>query len=155
MTPGRPRAAVAVLLRGLGTDDPRVLLGHRRMSGIDPWSGHLALPGGRREEGDRDFLDTALRECAEEAGIEIARARVLGALPDVVAGRVTGWTFPCGHGSCGRGPPTSLMAATGRWTAGSGSRCAISTIRPCASMWSLWTDYVFPACVGRTACCGA
>jgi len=90
MTAERPRAAVAVLVRGLGTNVPQVLLGRRRQDPRDPWSGHLALPGGRRSPLDRDLLDTAVRECAEEAGIECARSRAVCALPDIMAGRVTG-----------------------------------------------------------------
>ena len=94
MTPSRPRAGVAVLLRGLGTADPRVLLGRRTLRENDPWSGHLAFPGGRRDDDDRDLLDTALRECAEEAGLGVARDLAIGALSDVVAGRVTGANLP-------------------------------------------------------------
>lgn len=94
MTSVEPRAAVAVLVRGLGSDDPRVLLGRRKVSPSDPWSGHWAFPGGRTQERDRDLLDTALRECLEEAGIGLARSRALGALPDEFAGRVTGANVP-------------------------------------------------------------
>lgn len=94
MTSGEPRAAVAVLVKGLGSDDPRVLLGRREVSHTDPWSGHLALPGGRRDERDRDLLDTALRECREEAGLHIARSRAICALHDELAGRVTGANVP-------------------------------------------------------------
>lgn len=90
MNPGAPRAAVAVLVRGLGSSDPRVLLGRRRDDPRDPWSGHIAFPGGRREPSDRDLLDTAVRECLEEAGIGLSRARAVCALPDEFAGRVTG-----------------------------------------------------------------
>lgn len=90
MTAAAPRAAVAVLVRGLGSSDPQVLLGRRRDDPRDPWSGHIAFPGGRRETSDRDLLDTAVRECLEESGIRIARADAVCALPDEFAGRVTG-----------------------------------------------------------------
>lgn len=83
-----PRAAVTVLVDP--GSQPKVLLGRRRQRDSDPWSGHLALPGGRREPVDRDDLDTALRECAEESGIHLARHRVLGALEIVPAGRRVG-----------------------------------------------------------------
>jgi putative hydrolase of the HAD superfamily len=82
-------AAVAVLL-DLSGATPHVLLGRRRAREGDPWSGHLALPGGRPDASDRDAMDTAVRECAEEAGILLERAMVWGGLPPVVAGRVTG-----------------------------------------------------------------
>jgi len=38
---------------------------------------------------DRDLLDTALRECAEEAGIECQRSQAILALPDILAGRAS------------------------------------------------------------------
>lgn len=82
-------ASVAVLL-DLSDGNPRVLLGRRRERPDDPWSGNLALPGGRPEPTDRDAMDTALRECREEAGICLERSAVWGGLPAVVAGRVTG-----------------------------------------------------------------
>ena len=49
----------------------------------DPWSGHMALPGGGRNAADADLLDTALRETAEEVGIRIGRDAVLGELDAV------------------------------------------------------------------------
>ena len=87
-----PQAAVAVLVRrgGADTEGPSVLLGRRARRESDPWSGHLALPGGRPETRDRDLMDTALRECYEEAGIVLGRGDVVGGLPEIVAGRVTG-----------------------------------------------------------------
>lgn len=50
----------------------------------DPWSGHMALPGGRREPGDADLVATAIRETAEEVGIRLARDELLGVLDDVI-----------------------------------------------------------------------
>ncbi len=82
-------ASVAVLL-DLSNGNPRVLLGRRRERPDDPWSGNLALPGGRAEPTDRDAMDTALRECSEEAGIHLERRAVWGGLSPVAAGRVTG-----------------------------------------------------------------
>lgn len=82
-------ASVAVLL-DLSDGNPRVLLGRRRERSGDPWSGNLALPGGRPEPIDRDAMDTALRECREEAGIRLERSAVWGGLPPVLAGRITG-----------------------------------------------------------------
>ena len=63
---GRPEAAVALLLLA---DPDRLLLIRRADRVGDPWSGHLALPGGRREDGDRDLLETAIRETREETGL--------------------------------------------------------------------------------------
>ena len=49
----------------------------------DPWSGHIALPGGRRETGDADRLATAIRETKEEVDISLPVSALLGALDDL------------------------------------------------------------------------
>jgi 8-oxo-dGTP pyrophosphatase MutT (NUDIX family) len=49
----------------------------------DPWSGHVALPGGRFESGDRDLLDTARRETREETEVRLSRDDYLGRLSDI------------------------------------------------------------------------
>ena len=75
-----PKAAVAVLL----VPDPlSVLLIRRSEREGDPWSGHVALPGGRAEPEDVDLAATAIRETAEEVGVLLDRTQLLGALDDV------------------------------------------------------------------------
>ena len=77
------QAAVAVVLRAQPTLE--VLLIKRAQSERDPWSGHMALPGGRRDPEDDDLQTTAVRETAEETGVDLDRnGRSLGRL-DVVA----------------------------------------------------------------------
>jgi 8-oxo-dGTP pyrophosphatase MutT (NUDIX family) len=77
-------AAVALIrVRG---DDPEYLLLRRAANPQDPWSGHFALPGGRREPGDRDLLDTCIRETREECGIILETSHLVRALPLAVAG---------------------------------------------------------------------
>ncbi len=81
--PGAPpppaRAAVAVILRE--TAELELLLIQRAISERDPWSGHMALPGGRFSPGDGSLLSTAIRETAEETGLILdSRERLLGSL---------------------------------------------------------------------------
>lgn len=79
---GQREAAVAVVVRP--REDLEILLVHRARRDADPWSGHVALPGGRRHPEDVDLVETALRETAEETGVSIAtHGRALGFLDDV------------------------------------------------------------------------
>jgi 8-oxo-dGTP pyrophosphatase MutT (NUDIX family) len=74
-------AAVAVVL----TPDPDSLLLIRRAERTgDPWSGHIALPGGRREPADADLVATAIREAQEELRIQLMLEDLAGSLEDVV-----------------------------------------------------------------------
>lgn len=75
-----PRAAVAILLRGRPAG-VELLLIRRAERADDPWSGHVALPGGREQAEDAAPPDTAAREAREEVGI--APAALLGPLPPV------------------------------------------------------------------------
>lgn len=78
-----PRAAVALVVRP-GPGDLEVLLIKRATLQGDPWSGHMALPGGRRSPADRSDRETAIREAAEEVGIDLRDpAALLGQLNDV------------------------------------------------------------------------
>lgn len=78
----RVQAAVSVVIRG--QDQLDFLLIKRAQSERDPWSGHMALPGGRRDEQDDDLRHTATRETLEETGVELAvRGAPLGRLDDV------------------------------------------------------------------------
>ena len=54
-------AAVALVLRGRTVDDAELLFIRRAERVGDPWSGHIAFPGGREEEGDETLADTADR----------------------------------------------------------------------------------------------
>ena len=73
----------AVLLTLRPTDPMELLLIERAEKEGDPWSGHMALPGGRREPADDDLLDTAIRETREETGIAVPRGDVLGRLDEL------------------------------------------------------------------------
>ena len=84
----RRLAAIALVLRPGTTPvtdaDPELLMIKRAEAERDPWSGHVACPGGRMEPGDHDLEQTAIRETWEETGVDLARdGRVLGALDDI------------------------------------------------------------------------
>ena len=76
-------AAVAIVFRE-GVRSVEVLLIERAVREGDPWSGHMAFPGGRLEHGDGSSLRTARRETFEEVGIELANAEYLGRLDDII-----------------------------------------------------------------------
>lgn len=66
---GYAEAAVSLILRS--RDHLEVLLIKRSRSETDPWSGHMALPGGKREAEDTSLLHTAVRETLEETGVRL------------------------------------------------------------------------------------
>lgn len=49
-----------------------VLLLRRKKTAGDPWSGHFAFPGGKREPKDVSLFETCLRETQEETGIKLS-----------------------------------------------------------------------------------
>ena len=83
-----PSAAVAMIR--CRKPHPSILLIERSQNPLDPWSGHLAFPGGGREAPDLDLLDTAIRECEEEIGLRLRRADCCGIRPHAVAGHYSG-----------------------------------------------------------------
>ena len=102
--PVRPRAAVAVVLRDAATG-PEVLLIERARHPDDPWSGHMAFPGGRVDPDDSDTRAAAERETMEEVGLALAGAELLGRLDDLEgrhAGRplslvISAWVYHVGE----------------------------------------------------------
>lgn len=77
-------AAVAVVFRAGADDHPELLMIKRAEHEGDPWSGHVALPGGRMEPRDRDLEETAVRETWEETGVDLRTdGQVLGTLDDL------------------------------------------------------------------------
>jgi 8-oxo-dGTP pyrophosphatase MutT (NUDIX family) len=78
-------AAVAAILRERDSE-AEVLLIRRAKAERDPWSGHMAFPGGRKDPSDQDLLATAIRETFEEVGVELHPERdLLGRLDDLPA----------------------------------------------------------------------
>lgn len=64
------QAAVTILLRE-HLAEVELLIIQRAVYPNDPWSGHLALPGGRADAADQHLIATAARETFEEVGIRL------------------------------------------------------------------------------------
>jgi 8-oxo-dGTP pyrophosphatase MutT (NUDIX family) len=77
-------AAIALVLRASGQGEPELLMIKRAEAEGDPWSGHVACPGGRMDPTDRDLEHTAIRETWEETGVDLEKhGRILGTLDDI------------------------------------------------------------------------
>lgn len=78
-------AAVAAILHDRG-GEAEVLLIRRAYKEGDPWSHHMAFPGGRQDPKDADLLHTALRETEEEVGLKLVpEQHLIGRLDDLPA----------------------------------------------------------------------
>lgn len=79
---------MAVLLRnGSHEGGADILFIRRAEDPRDPWSGHMAFPGGRQDPEDQDdLLATAVRETREELGLSLLdHGEPIGRLPDLPA----------------------------------------------------------------------
>jgi 8-oxo-dGTP pyrophosphatase MutT (NUDIX family) len=78
---GEIAAAVLVPLFLAGeAAEPHLVLTRRRAD-LKRHAGEIAFPGGRRDAGDADLAETALREAEEEIGLPRTEVRLLGQLP--------------------------------------------------------------------------
>lgn len=76
-------AAVALIMREVDKG-VRLLVVKRVENPKDPWSGQMALPGGRSEPQDRNLKETAIRETLEETNINLLfESEFLGVLDPV------------------------------------------------------------------------
>ncbi len=96
-TVDKRQAAVAVVLRPR-TAEPELLVIERARRAGDPWSGHMAFPGGRVDASDADARCAAERETLEEVGLPLDDAEYLGRLDDM-------------EGRPGGGPPGLVISA--------------------------------------------
>ena len=73
-------AAVALLLKP-ADKDLQILFVKRAENLADPWSGQMALPGGKRDATDQSLKQTVVRETLEETNINLLdRCRFLGVM---------------------------------------------------------------------------
>ena len=76
---GRTDSAVLVPLYLDEAGEPHAVFTKRRAD-LKRHAGEISFPGGRRDDGDTDLLETALREAEEEIGLGREHVDVLGAL---------------------------------------------------------------------------
>ncbi|MEI7892073.1 MAG: CoA pyrophosphatase [Myxococcales bacterium] len=125
-TPSAEReAAVAAILRPSpeANGDAQILFIRRAEHPQDPWSGHMAFPGGRRDDSDTNLLATAIRETREEVGLDL---RAYGTLiarladtPAIARGKRVGMTItPFVFAIHPKSPPLSPNAEVSQtmWT---------------------------------------
>src|SRR5438105_2270539 len=79
------KAAVAAIVRERNAE-LELLFIRRAEHPQDPWSGHMAFPGGRVDHDDPDALAAAVRETREELGLDLGvHGEKLGELSHLVA----------------------------------------------------------------------
>ncbi|GBC69112.1 putative Nudix hydrolase NudL [archaeon HR01] len=67
---GEPASAAVILVIN-PSESPEILFIKRRISERDPWSGQVALPGGRYRSEDGELSETIRRELYEEVGLRL------------------------------------------------------------------------------------
>jgi 8-oxo-dGTP pyrophosphatase MutT (NUDIX family) len=80
--PPQSQAAVAMVLRERAKSLELLFIERASREG-DPWSGHMAMPGGRVDPGDSSAQAAAARETWEEVGLSLDGAEFLGRLDDI------------------------------------------------------------------------
>ncbi len=77
------RSAVTMLLHEVDGQLCVLMIERAKREG-DPWSGHMAFPGGRVDPTDAHSYDAAVRECEEEIGLTITdHGGIIGRLSDL------------------------------------------------------------------------
>lgn len=70
----------SVLIPVIGREQEPTILLTRRSADLPHHAGQVSFPGGRVESGDRDAVETALRETEEEIGLDRVHVDVIGQL---------------------------------------------------------------------------
>ncbi|MEM9257215.1 MAG: CoA pyrophosphatase [Pseudomonadota bacterium] len=85
LRPFMKRSAVAMILQ-LREQELHILMIKRAEREGDPWSGHMAFPGGRMDKSDANGFQVAVRETDEEIGVRLGSADpCIGRLSDLKA----------------------------------------------------------------------
>lgn len=85
VTQSTRQAAVAAILREHQGHTQALFILRATQEG-DPWSGHMAFPGGHQDPEDIDLKATAERETLEEIGLDLGKSgRLLGGIDPVRA----------------------------------------------------------------------
>jgi 8-oxo-dGTP pyrophosphatase MutT (NUDIX family) len=87
---GRP---AAVLIPLVDRDEPCIVF-TKRTEELPRHPGEISFPGGLRHDGDRDLLETALRETEEELGLSPTDVEILGALEPFLTYTTGFWVMP-------------------------------------------------------------
>ena len=80
------RCAAVALIFVDGADGHELCFVKRQVYPGDPWSGQMALPGGKRNPEDTTPHDVARREAFEEVGVTLSDADLVGMMPRMTAG---------------------------------------------------------------------
>lgn len=95
-----PLRPAAVLVLVINHAAGATVLFTQRTAHLHDHAGQISFPGGRRDPEDINAIATALRETAEETGVDIEKVELLGQLPDYITGTgycvtpIVGWIEP-------------------------------------------------------------
>lgn len=108
---GSTRAAVAMILRKASAGLEMLFI-ERAAHERDPWSGHLAFPGGKVEQGEKP-RQAAERETIEEIGLDLNGSVYLGQLADIAGANLPVWVSCYVYGMNGSNFTTVLSDEVG------------------------------------------
>jgi 8-oxo-dGTP pyrophosphatase MutT (NUDIX family) len=113
------RCAAVALIFAHGADGLELCFVKRKEYPGDPWSGQMALPGGKRNPGDISAHQVAIREVQEEVGLNLDDSQLLGMMTSMDAGGARGRlpVFPVLYQLDGPGPKLTIgeELAEGHW----------------------------------------